>query len=92
MLLYFHKPDFGLQDYTNGQLKVLVFHNSNNKVKNLTKKDLEKHDVIMISYSSLESAHRKELKGSGSSGKSVKQKSKWMCLKVTGCCQTMYAK
>jgi DNA repair protein RAD16 len=44
-------------------LKVLVYHNSNAKVKHLTKQDLESYDVIMISYSGLESIHRKEWKG-----------------------------
>lgn len=38
-----------LQEYTSGQLKVLVYHNSNSKVKSLKKKDLMKYDVIMIS-------------------------------------------
>lgn len=52
-----------IQEYTSGQLKVLVYHNSNSKVKSLRKKDLMKYDVIMISYSGLESIHRKELKG-----------------------------
>ncbi|RHZ46707.1 DNA repair protein RAD16 [Aspergillus thermomutatus] len=52
-----------IKEYTNGQLKVLVYHNSNAKVKHLTKKDLESYDVIMISYSGLESIHRKEWKG-----------------------------
>ncbi|KAL2866780.1 DNA repair protein RAD16 [Aspergillus lucknowensis] len=52
-----------IKDYTSGQLKVLVYHNSNSKVKNLSKKDLQKYDVIMISYSGLESIHRKEWKG-----------------------------
>ncbi len=37
------------QEYTNGKLNVLIFHNSNSKVKTLTKKDLKKYDVIMIS-------------------------------------------
>lgn len=37
------------QEYTNGQLKVLVYHNSNSKVKRLKKKDLQAYDVIMIS-------------------------------------------
>ena len=37
------------QEYTSGQLKVLVYHNSNSKVKTLKKKDLEAYDVIMIS-------------------------------------------
>ncbi|KAA8642144.1 DNA repair protein RAD16 [Aspergillus tanneri] len=52
-----------IKEYTNGQLKVLVYHNSNSKVKGLSKKDLQAYDVIMISYSGLESIHRKEWKG-----------------------------
>ncbi|KAL2827297.1 SNF2 family N-terminal domain-containing protein [Aspergillus pseudoustus] len=52
-----------IKEYTSGQLKVLVYHNSNSKVKTLSKKDLLKYDVIMISYSGLESMHRKEWKG-----------------------------
>ncbi|KAL5001420.1 SNF2 family N-terminal domain-containing protein [Aspergillus recurvatus] len=52
-----------IQEYTDGKLKVLVYHNTNTKVKGLTKRDLEKYDVIMISYSGLESIHRKEWKG-----------------------------
>lgn len=39
------------QDYTDGKLRVLVYHNSNIKVKHLKKKDLESYDVIMISCS-----------------------------------------
>ena len=49
--------------YTDGKLKVLVHHGSNSKVKNMTKKDLMKYNVIMISYSGLESMYRKESKG-----------------------------
>ncbi|KAE8394783.1 SNF2 family N-terminal domain-containing protein [Aspergillus alliaceus] len=52
-----------IKEYTNGQLKVLVYHNSNSKVKSLSEKDLQAYDVIMISYSGLESIHRKEWKG-----------------------------
>ncbi|KAL4971579.1 SNF2 family N-terminal domain-containing protein [Aspergillus desertorum] len=52
-----------IQAYTDGKLKVLVYHNTNGKVKGLTKRDLEKYDVIMISYSGLESIYRKEWKG-----------------------------
>ncbi|OOO14535.1 SNF2-related protein [Aspergillus oryzae] len=52
-----------IKEYTNGQLKVLVYHNSNSKVKSLSEKDLLTYDVIMISYSGLESIHRKEWKG-----------------------------
>ena len=49
--------------YTDGRLSVLVYHNTNPKVKNLSLKDLKKYDVIMISYSGLESIYRKESKG-----------------------------
>ncbi|KAI9834872.1 MAG: hypothetical protein M1819_002780 [Sarea resinae] len=52
-----------IKDYTDGKLKVLLYHNSNSKVKSLSKKDLKKYDVIMISYSGLESTYRKETKG-----------------------------
>ncbi|PYH81396.1 nucleotide excision repair protein [Aspergillus uvarum CBS 121591] len=52
-----------IKEYTSGQLKVLVYHNSNPKVKTLSKKELETYDVIMISYAGLESIHRKEWKG-----------------------------
>ncbi|KAL6233886.1 hypothetical protein BDW75DRAFT_179969 [Aspergillus navahoensis] len=52
-----------IQEYTDGKLKVLIYHNTNTKVKGLKKRDLEKYDVIMISYSGLESIHRKEWKG-----------------------------
>lgn len=37
------------QDYTDGKLKVLVYHNTNPKVKHMRKKEIESHDVIMIS-------------------------------------------
>ena len=49
--------------YTDGKLKVLIHHNTDPKVKKLTTKDLKKYDVIMISYSGLESMYRKESKG-----------------------------
>ncbi|KAE8349261.1 SNF2 family N-terminal domain-containing protein [Aspergillus coremiiformis] len=52
-----------IKEYTNGKLKVLVYHNTNSKVKSLSRKDLQGYDVIMISYSGLESMHRKEWKG-----------------------------
>ncbi|OOF93672.1 hypothetical protein ASPCADRAFT_209039 [Aspergillus carbonarius ITEM 5010] len=52
-----------IKEYTNGQLNVLIFHNSNPKVKSLSKDELQAYDVIMISYSGLESIHRKEWKG-----------------------------
>ncbi len=38
-----------IKEYTTGLLKVLVYHNSDPKVKNLKQKDLRKYDVIMIS-------------------------------------------
>lgn len=38
-----------LQEYTNGKLKVLVYHNSDSKVKKLTEADLREYNVIMIS-------------------------------------------
>ncbi|KAK2782334.1 DNA repair protein rad16 [Onygenales sp. PD_12] len=52
-----------IEQYTDGKLKVLVHHGSNSKVKTLTAKQLKSYDVIMISYSGLESMHRKEVKG-----------------------------
>ncbi|QIW98540.1 hypothetical protein AMS68_004058 [Peltaster fructicola] len=50
-------------EYTNGKLNVLVYHGQNSKIKLLKVKDLKKYDVIMISYNSLESLHRKQTKG-----------------------------
>jgi len=52
-----------INDYTDGKLNVLVYHNQNSKVKNIKVKELKKYDVIMISYNSLESLYRKETKG-----------------------------
>ena len=53
-----------ITDYTNGALNVLIYHPSANpKCKLLSKKELQKYNVIMISYSSLESIYRKENKG-----------------------------
>ncbi|KAJ5122831.1 DNA repair protein RAD16 [Penicillium atrosanguineum] len=52
-----------IKEYTDGKLKVLVYHNSDSKVKKLTQADIRKYDVIMISYSSLESIYRKQEKG-----------------------------
>ncbi|OAL33629.1 hypothetical protein AYO20_07136 [Fonsecaea nubica] len=53
-----------IKEYTSGKLKVLVYHSSANpKCKLLTVKDLKKYDVIMVSYSGLESMYRKEQKG-----------------------------
>ncbi|PGH04741.1 hypothetical protein AJ80_08471 [Polytolypa hystricis UAMH7299] len=64
-----------IQQYTDGKLKVLIYHNSNPKVKHLTSKDLKSYDVIMISYSGLESMHRKELKGWNRNDGIVKEES-----------------
>lgn len=52
-----------ITEYTDGKLKVLVYHGQNTKVKAMTVKDIKKYDVVMISYNSLESLHRKETKG-----------------------------
>ncbi|KIV78313.1 hypothetical protein PV11_10042 [Exophiala sideris] len=53
-----------INDYTSGKLKVLVYHvSANPKCKLLTRKDLRKYDVIMVSYSGLESMFRKQHKG-----------------------------
>ena len=71
-----------IQSYTDGKLKVLVYHNSNSKVKSLTAKDLKAFDVIMISYSGLESVHRKEVKGWVRGQGLVKEDSKWSHRKV----------
>ncbi|KAB8349413.1 hypothetical protein FH972_023440 [Carpinus fangiana] len=52
-----------IAEYTDGKLKVLVYHGSNAKAKKMKVKELKSYDVIMISYSGLESVHRKETKG-----------------------------
>lgn len=65
-----------INEYTDGKLRVLVHHNSNPKVKNLKVKDLRGFDVIMISYSGLESVYRKEAKGWKRDDGLVKENSK----------------
>ena len=50
-----------IEEYTHGKLKVLVYHGQ--KTKGFAIKDLKKYNVIMISYQSLESLYRKEVKG-----------------------------
>jgi DNA repair protein RAD16 len=52
-----------IREYTDGKLNVLVYHGTNAKCKKMSVKDLKKFDVIMVSYNSLESLHRKEIKG-----------------------------
>ena len=65
-----------IEQYTHGKLKVLVYHNTNPKVKTLKLKDLRVYDVIMISYSGLESIYRKESKGWKRDDGLVKENSK----------------
>ncbi len=52
-----------INSYTDGKLKVLVYHNTNPKVKLMKVKELRTYNVIMVSYSGLESMYRKENKG-----------------------------
>ncbi|KAL6706719.1 DNA repair protein rad16 [Coniothyrium glycines] len=52
-----------IREYTDNKLKVLVYHGTNAKCKKMSIKELKSHDVIMVSYNSLESLHRKETKG-----------------------------
>ncbi|KAJ5372102.1 Zinc finger RING-type [Penicillium concentricum] len=52
-----------IKEYTDGKLKVLVYHNSDAKIKKLPSAEIRKYDVIMISYASLESIYRKQEKG-----------------------------
>ena len=52
-----------INDYTNGKLKVLVVHNTNAKSKNLSTKLVCAHNVVIMSYNSLESMFRKQEKG-----------------------------
>jgi DNA repair protein RAD16 len=49
--------------YTDGKLKVLVVHNTNAKSKGLTHKVVRAHNVVIMSYNSLESMFRKQEKG-----------------------------
>ncbi|KIW09188.1 uncharacterized protein PV09_00118 [Verruconis gallopava] len=52
-----------INDYTDGKLKVLIVHNTNSKSKNLTTKVIRAHNVVIMSYNSLESMFRKQEKG-----------------------------
>lgn len=53
-----------ITDYTSGALKVLVYHVSlNPKCKSMSMHELMNYNVIMVSYSGLESIYRKENKG-----------------------------
>lgn len=64
-----------IREYTNGKLKVLVYHGQNSKIKGMKVKDLREYDVIMISYNSLESVYRKETKGWSRGEDIIKEKS-----------------
>ncbi|KAI9659169.1 MAG: DNA repair protein rad16 [Alyxoria varia] len=64
-----------IKDYTDGKLKVLLYHGTNPKSKKMSVKDLKQYDVILISYSSLESVHRKETKGWSRENKIMKEDS-----------------
>ena len=70
-----------INDYTDGKLKILVHHNTNPAVKKLTLKQLRAYNVIMISYSGLESLHRKESKGWKRDDGLVKENSKIHAIK-----------
>ena len=70
-----------IREYTDDKLKVLVYHNTNPKVKSLTMKDLKGFDVIMISYSGLESTYRKQSKGWKREDGLVKENSKIHAIK-----------
>ncbi|MCJ1251484.1 DNA repair protein rad16 [Trapelia coarctata] len=65
-----------INEYTNGKLNILIHHNTDPKVKNLTLKQLKAYDVIMISYSGLESIYRKQSKGWKKGDDLVKENSK----------------
>ncbi|RMZ82961.1 hypothetical protein DV737_g1774, partial [Chaetothyriales sp. CBS 132003] len=65
-----------IKSYTDGKLSVLVYHvSANPKCKNMTLKEIHKYDVIMVSYSGLESMYRKESKGWNRGGGLVKEDS-----------------
>jgi DNA repair protein RAD16 len=65
-----------MKEYTDGKLKVLIYHiSANPKCKSMKSKDLKQYDVIMVSYSGLESMYRKEEKGWSRGGGLVKEDS-----------------
>ena len=65
-----------VESYTDGKLKVLIHHNSDPQIKKMKAKDLKKYDVIMISYSGLETIYRKQSKGWKRDGGLVKENSR----------------
>ncbi|RKF59452.1 DNA repair protein RAD16 [Erysiphe neolycopersici] len=52
-----------MNSYTDGTLKTFVYHGTNMKTKRISRADLMKYDVILLSYNSLESMYRKQEKG-----------------------------
>lgn len=64
-----------IESYTDGTLKTFVYHGTNAKTKGITKKELVKYDVILMSYNSLESMYRKQQKGTMRKGTLHKQAS-----------------
>ncbi|KAF2756135.1 nucleotide exicision repair protein [Pseudovirgaria hyperparasitica] len=70
-----------IAEYTDGTLKVLVFHGTNSKTKNMSVRELKKYDVIIVSYNSLESMHRKETKGWTRGDDIIKEASALMAIK-----------
>ncbi|KAI5293682.1 DNA repair protein rad16 [Ascosphaera acerosa] len=60
-----------IKSYTNDRMKVLIHHNSSTNTSKLSKEDLLSYDVIIISYSGLESLYRKQTKGWIRSGQPV---------------------
>ena len=70
-----------INEYTNGKLRVLIHHNSNPKIKNMKLKELRGFDIIMISYSGLESVYRKESKGWKRDDGLIKENSKIHAIK-----------
>lgn len=61
-----------IENHTNNKLKVLLFHGAN---RSTNIEELEKYNVILTSYSVLESVHRKQNYGFKRKGGLVKEKS-----------------
>lgn len=61
--------------YTDGALKTFVYHGTNAKSKGISKQDIMKFDVILMSYNSLESIYRKQEKGFKRKDGTFKEKS-----------------
>lgn len=52
-----------IESYTDGTLKVVVFHGTNTQAKSMTAKELKQFDVIMMSYNTLQSMYQRQEKG-----------------------------